>query len=284
MYRIVGADGQQYGPADAAQIRRWFAENRVRRDSLVQLDGTAEWKPLSAFPEFADLINAAPGTPPPLFPAVTPPSAPDPDLLVAEVLARNPSVQIGSCISRGWNLVTANFWLCVGVTFVGSVVANVPFLLGPAYAGLFWFFLKQIRGRNAKFEDAFEPFNVALLQTFLAGLVWSILVSLGMMLCVIPGLVFGALWAFTWPLLMDKRLEFWPAMEVSRRVLWPNFGGIFCLWCICFLLLLGGMLACYVGIFVAMPVIIAAQAYAYEDFFGNSGASRSAETVVMPRS
>ncbi len=34
-----------------------------------------------------------------------------------------------------------------------------------------------------------------------------------------------------------------------------------------------GLLACGVGIFVAMPVILAATAYAYEDIFGTGSAS-----------
>jgi TM2 domain-containing membrane protein YozV len=62
MYKIIGADGQQYGPVNADQIRRWLTENRVRGDTLVQLEGTPEWKPLSSFPEFAP--EPKPGVPP----------------------------------------------------------------------------------------------------------------------------------------------------------------------------------------------------------------------------
>lgn len=65
MYKIVGADGQQYGPVDADQIRRWLAENRVRPDTLVQAEGTSEWKPLSAHPEFVSDAKSAPPPPPP---------------------------------------------------------------------------------------------------------------------------------------------------------------------------------------------------------------------------
>jgi TM2 domain-containing membrane protein YozV len=47
-FRIIGADGQQYGPVSGDQIRRWVAENRVRAETLVQAEGSAEWKPLSS--------------------------------------------------------------------------------------------------------------------------------------------------------------------------------------------------------------------------------------------
>ena len=60
MYKIVGADGQPYGPVNAEQIKRWIAEGRARSETLVQAEGTAEWKPLATF---AELIG---GTPPPI--------------------------------------------------------------------------------------------------------------------------------------------------------------------------------------------------------------------------
>jgi TM2 domain-containing membrane protein YozV len=73
MYKIIGADGQQYGPVSVEQIRRWIAENRARGDTLIQPEGTQEWKPLSSFPDFAKDL---PPTPPPPTSDVPPPLAP----------------------------------------------------------------------------------------------------------------------------------------------------------------------------------------------------------------
>jgi TM2 domain-containing membrane protein YozV len=53
MYRIIGADGQAYGPVNTEQIRRWMAENRVKAHTLVLPEGAAEWKPLESIPELA---------------------------------------------------------------------------------------------------------------------------------------------------------------------------------------------------------------------------------------
>jgi TM2 domain-containing membrane protein YozV len=68
MYRIIGIDGQHYGPVPAEQIRRWLAENRVNAQTLAQLEGTQDWKPLVSFAEFASEFKA----PPPLTSAVPP--------------------------------------------------------------------------------------------------------------------------------------------------------------------------------------------------------------------
>jgi TM2 domain-containing membrane protein YozV len=60
MYKILGADGRQYGPIAAEQIRRWIAENRANANTLAQSDGSVEWKPLVSFPEFSSDFNLAP--------------------------------------------------------------------------------------------------------------------------------------------------------------------------------------------------------------------------------
>ena len=123
MYRIIGADGQPYGPVTAEQLRQWINEGRVNGKTQVQVEGTDHWQPLAALPEFAEVFTAGHHAEPPRTPSLLPvPSTtppPDPDTLVAEVLARNPHIDIGSCLSRGWNLVCGNFWLSVGVGFVG---------------------------------------------------------------------------------------------------------------------------------------------------------------------
>jgi len=73
-FRIIGADGQQYGPVSGDQIRGWMAENRVRAETLAQTEGASDWKPLNSFPEFADGRTVPPTITPP--PASYPPPNP----------------------------------------------------------------------------------------------------------------------------------------------------------------------------------------------------------------
>jgi TM2 domain-containing membrane protein YozV len=72
MYKIVGKDGQQYGPVTAEQLRGWMAENRANAQTLAQGEGSQEWKPLGSFPEFAADLK------PPLVSATTPPTITQP--------------------------------------------------------------------------------------------------------------------------------------------------------------------------------------------------------------
>jgi hypothetical protein len=63
MYKIIGADQKEYGPVSGDQIRHWINESRVNAQTRARAEGEQEWKPLSAFPEFAELLGAALGMP-----------------------------------------------------------------------------------------------------------------------------------------------------------------------------------------------------------------------------
>ena len=59
MYVIIGGDGKEYGPVTGADLRRWISEERLNARSLVKAESDAEFRPLSAFPEFADFFGIA---------------------------------------------------------------------------------------------------------------------------------------------------------------------------------------------------------------------------------
>ena len=53
MYRIIGTDGREYGPATAGQLRQWITEGRANAHTQTLAPGALEWRPLGALPEFA---------------------------------------------------------------------------------------------------------------------------------------------------------------------------------------------------------------------------------------
>jgi len=86
MFNIIGADGKQYGPVTADQIRQWVHEGRASGASQVQPVGGDTWKPLREFPELTD---NSPGQPPRL-------AAPSPQPSAAAGRAQN-KVAAGIC-------------------------------------------------------------------------------------------------------------------------------------------------------------------------------------------
>ena len=56
MYKIIGADGKEYGHVTADQLRSWVAENRANVQTKVLPEGATEWRTLGELPEFASLF------------------------------------------------------------------------------------------------------------------------------------------------------------------------------------------------------------------------------------
>ena len=66
MYKIIGADGREYGPITADQLRNWIAEGRATPETRVRAEGAAQWKLLTEYLEFAPaLARVLPSRPAP---------------------------------------------------------------------------------------------------------------------------------------------------------------------------------------------------------------------------
>ncbi len=312
MYKIIGADKKEYGPVSAEQLREWIQQGRVSAQTLAQAEGQADWRPVIAFPEFAEALAAkSPSSPPPFAAGGTTGVSP-------EILDRDYDLDLGGCISRGWNLLQKNMGLLIGATliYIGigialSLLGAIPligiifsllslFVTAPLMGGLFYVTLQAIRQQPASAGDVFEGFRRAFIQLVLGYVVSAILTglcvipavivglatllpslthnqepSLGAILatagvglvCLIPLIFLTVNWMFTLPLIVDKRLDFWPAMQTSwkmvRKHWWPLFGLIL----LVAVMNVAGVLLCCVGLLFSMPLGIAAMMYAYEAIF-----------------
>lgn len=66
MYKIIGADGKEYGPVSAEQLRQWQTEGRVNEQTKVKAEGSADWTTLGQVfvaPPTAAAVPASPITP-----------------------------------------------------------------------------------------------------------------------------------------------------------------------------------------------------------------------------
>jgi uncharacterized membrane protein len=160
----------------------------------------------------------------------------------------------------------------------GSIIliCGVSLLSTPVYTilvgGLFKYFLKLIRGETAGLKDAFSGFGPAMGQLALLGLVSSLLSLLGYCLCILPGIYLNVAWMFGIPLVMDRGLGFWEAMEVSRKVVSKHWFLAFAFMFVVGLVAACGIIACGIGMLVTVPIGWVALMYAYEDIFGRPAA------------
>ena len=239
MYKIIGGDRREYGPATAEELRRWIAEGRLSGQSLIQAEGSEEWKPLSAYPEFAEALGTQPhyGPPPPL----------DAKAWSAQVLERPPKVNPGECLAQSWRLLRHNLSLLLGASVLVWLIetlcqsfplGNMVYLVlgGVFYGGLSMVFLNRLRDRPASVGDAFAGFRQGFAQLLLAGFVSYLLAWLAFCCClVVPGIYLFVAWLFSVPLVADRGLEFWSAMELSRRTVTRVWFQVFALFVVAFL-------------------------------------------------
>ena len=193
-YTIIGGDQKQYGPVTADDVRQWIAEGRLSEASLVKGEGDTEFRALEQFPEFAAAFA-------PQAPAAA--SPPPPGSSAAIPTERDYELDMGGCISRGWELVKGN----MGVLFVSTLVylliegaigavAQIPIvgaafsignfvISGPLMGGVFYLFLRAIRNEPAEIGDIFSGFRRAFAQLFLGTLVQGLLLGA----CMLPFIV-----------------------------------------------------------------------------------------------
>jgi len=51
-YKVLGDDGNEYGPVSGDQIKKWISESRLELKSPVMPDDAKDWIPLEELPEF----------------------------------------------------------------------------------------------------------------------------------------------------------------------------------------------------------------------------------------
>ncbi len=72
MYKIIGADGREYGPISADQVRQWMVEGRANLQTRILPPGATDWVTIADLLEFAGAASQ-PSSGAPAY--VTPPGA-----------------------------------------------------------------------------------------------------------------------------------------------------------------------------------------------------------------
>jgi hypothetical protein len=228
MYKLIGGDRKEYGPVSADEVRGWINEGRLNGQSMAWVEGSSEWRPLSSFPEFAEALRVQAGSV--VLPAGAPMPPANAELWTSHILAREPRLQPLECLRLSWNLLKSHFGLLFTASFIIWLIVTIcsfnifTYLLswalqGVLYGGLCLIFLRTIRGQPASVGDVFAGFTIAFVHLVLAGFLSSFLSRLAFCCCfLLPGIYLFVAWLFSVPLVADRRLEFWSAMELSRKV------------------------------------------------------------------
>lgn len=217
------------------------------------------------------------------------------------------AINPGDCISNAWSLVSQNFGLFLGISALGMILAGcIPcvslFIAGPIVAGIYYVFLRQMRGEPVDFGMMFKGFEF-FVPAMVIGLIMAIPEIMGQgirisidiadigiqsqgdgryaglsaglailalvvaLVVIVIGFVIRISLFFALPLIVEKKMSVGDAIKLSASAGWANFGGIFLLSILEALIMIAGILALCIGIFFVLPIIYAANAFAYRQVF-----------------
>ena len=213
------------------------------------------------------------------------------------------------CLEAGFALIKDQYWLFVGISVVGILIASVVplgILMGPMMCGIYLTLFQHMRGGKIEFPMLFKGFDhfvesliatllyfipiIVLLVPLYGFVVASIFFltrhngatqpapgtvalfvvgfSLFTLVIIVASFAVAVMFTFAYPLIVDRRLSGIEAVKLSIKAGLANFWGLVGLLLLNAVMGIVGMLLCYVGVFLVLPVNFAGNAIAYRQVFG----------------
>ncbi len=208
------------------------------------------------------------------------------------------TLSVKSCLSFGWNTFKSRPWFFVG-TFViyalaqillSSVQKSMPgivsFLLSLIvstllYIGLITIYLKAHTSAMApQYKDFWRP---APFWRYLgASVLLGLIVVVGVILLVVPGIYAALAFAFTGYLVVDKGMNPIAALKESARLTKGNRWKLLLLGLAILGLTILGMIPLFLGLLVIGPVSMLAGIHAYRTLEQAQGAAPVAPAIASP--
>lgn len=203
---------------------------------------------------------------------------------------------IGSALRFGWETFKTRPWFFVGVSIVIALVyivigalSEIDTLVGTVLD----VFLSTLAGMGVTAfylaaHDSSEAVELSLLwhprpfwKYFAATIVVGIAMILGLILLIVPGIIFALMFMFTTFIVIDRELGPIEAMKESMRITrghkWPLLGFVLVLG----LLNVAGAVALGVGLLVSIPVSFLAFVHAYRTLAGRAVPSRAVADAAL---
>lgn len=197
-------------------------------------------------------------------------------------------VNITRWILQGWEMFKKNAGISIAFAVL-SVIAYalvskiIPFggilIQYPLLAGFIVASLMAFRNQNPEFKNYFWGFR-HFLPLLLFAIVSTALIIIGIMLFVVPGIYLTVAYLFSPYLIVEKNIDFWAAMEVSRKKVNKNLFGMLSFAAILLLINLAGCIPLFFGLFITIPLTMSILTASYKEIF-NAGEAAEAGKVSL---
>jgi len=140
----------------------------------------------------------------------------------------------------------------------------------PLLAGFYLLCIKRVAGIPASVKELFAYFG-KMPSLVIVSLLSTVLMYLGFALFILPGIYLLVAYAFAIPLMIDKNLSPWQAMEASRRAVTHRWFTIFGIGLLLYLITILSVFT-IIGLIWTMPMYMIAYSLVYRTLFGVNGA------------
>ena len=144
-------------------------------------------------------------------------------------------------------------------------------LVGPLGYGVSFVYLKAARDEPPDIKDVFDGFR-DYWNVVLASLVVSVIFWIGIVLLIVPGIIFACKLAFTPYLVLDRKMQAVDAIKESWRMTTGHAWKVFLIGLLAIPIVLAGLICFVVGIIISIMWITLASASLYYAVSSSGGA------------
>jgi uncharacterized membrane protein len=162
----------------------------------------------------------------------------------------------------GWK-VAGPFWSFISIVY-GLLI------MGPVSYGFSYTYLKAGRGDKLEIKDMFAAFK-NYWNAVLANLLVSVIVVIGFILIIVPGIYFACKLAFTPYLVVDRKMEVIEAVKTSWRMTSGHGWKVFLIGLLGIPIAIAGLICLGVGVIIAGMWITMALASLYHSVSTSEG-------------
>ena len=196
----------------------------------------------------------------------------------------------GEAYGQSWNIMWKSFAGLLAVFIIYSIVSGPPamvqwkvdhvswiiapfvmfavgfgiFISGPVGYSTHWVFLKAVRGEPYELKDMFAVFQRNYWNAVAANVVVGLIVGIGIVMLIVPGIIFACRLAFVPYLVIDREMELTEALNKSWEMTKGYGGQIFLMGFLAFFIVILGLIALFFGVIISAIWIQTAFATMYQ--------------------
>jgi uncharacterized membrane protein len=157
----------------------------------------------------------------------------------------------------------------------GMVLNNIisVLVLTPLWAGILMMGIRRSVGLEIAVADVFGQYG-KVLPLFFTTVLMYLLILIGFVLLIIPGIYLTFAYLLAIPLVADRNMGPWEALETSRKVVSKHWFSVFGLSLLLLVVMVIGALALGIGLLWAIPAAMIAIGIAYRNMVGVASGER----------